>query len=333
MAGYAARWRVFAVNRETWADAGELSGVQSMRVSRDASTPLLESGSMVVMGRIDPGYYRITMLVGTERVEVATLYFALSEWENDRGAEACDLVGYSVLKPAEGQVMARGAYAPAGCDGAELAADLLRGCIAAPVEVDGSFTLDAHVVFDAGSRVIDAVRLLLDAGGFIIQISGDGTVRIMPKPTEPALALDRDAMGILQCRVTGKSDVSEVRNRWFAADGSSVAVAANDDPDSPTGYQAVGYWNDGYDDSPVRVNGETLEAYAARRLAEQSVIVEERRYTREWVEGVYPGSIVRGSLGGHGLYGDMRVTAQSIECDKGVTVEETVEHEERTWPL
>lgn len=333
MAGYSARWRVFAVDRDTWADAGELAGVVSAKVSRDVTKDLLESASMTVIGGFEPGYYRITMLAGSDRVEIATLWFAADDWTNDMGAVEREATGYSVLKPADGQVMPIGSYAPAGCDGAEYAAGMLRGCIAAPVEVTASFMLDQHVVFDAGSTILEAVRMLLDAGGAIMQIAGDGTVRIMPRPEEASLALDRDAMGILGCRVTGSSDVSKVKNRWWAIDGGSVAVAANDDPDSPTSFRALGFWNDEFDDSPVRVDGETLQAYAERRLAEQSVLVEERKYTREWVEGILPGALVRGSLPDHGLDGDMRVTAQSINCDKGATVEETVEHEERTWPL
>lgn len=51
----------------------------------------------------------------------------------------------------------------------------------------------------------------------------------------------------------------------------------------------------------------------------------ERTYTREWADGVYPLSVVYGAMPERGLDGLYRVTSQKLTCDKGITVEETVE--------
>ena len=47
---YKADWRVFRVNRKTWADAEPLNKVDSVSLSRTADGALLESGSIKVSG-------------------------------------------------------------------------------------------------------------------------------------------------------------------------------------------------------------------------------------------------------------------------------------------
>lgn len=48
-------------------------------------------------------------------------------------------------------------------------------------------------------------------------------------------------------------------------------------------------------------------------------------YTREWAPDVYPFSVVLGAVPERGLDGLYRVASQKLECDHGVTIEETVE--------
>ena len=48
-------------------------------------------------------------------------------------------------------------------------------------------------------------------------------------------------------------------------------------------------------------------------------------YTREWAPGVTVGDVVRGAVPERGLDGLYRITSQKLACDKGVSVQETVE--------
>ena len=339
--GYTASWRVFRVDERTWADAERLDGIVSADVSRDRSgdAPLLESGtvraSAPIGADVPDRYLRIVMTATqgavSERVDVATMLFCAASGEVARGSQLLELTGRSVLWPASAALLSRGSYAPAGCDGASFAAGMLREVLAAPVAVNGSFTLDRHVVFDLGSSVLEAAWLVLRAGNFCIRIDGSGAVTVGPEPSEPDLVLDRAGARLLSVSGSFEADSSEVPNRYVAVDGTETAEAVNDDPGSKTSTVRRGYRVDVVDSSPVRVNGETLAAYCARRLEEESAMPDTKTYTREWWPGVGPYSLVRGSLASVGVEGDLRVVSQSLECGRGITVTERASREVRLW--
>ena len=340
-AGYHATWRVFRVDRRTWADAELVGGVSEVEVERtcDEDAPLLERGSMVVDAAIgdafQEGYYRVVMTAtqGSEsrRVDVATLLCCSVEGDVNRRVDTREVLGRSVLYPASVTELETGSYVPAGVDCVSFCAVLLRASINAPIVKGGSFVLDEHLVFDGGTTVLGAVWKVLDAGGYVIQIAGDGTVSIGPKPTDPALVLDRANARLLHPTIHHQLDYSEVPNRYIASDGGDEAVAVNDDPSSMTSTVTRGWVHDVRDDSPTRVNGETLTAYAQRRLEEESMVYDVRTYTREWWPDIFPFSVVRGSLASVDLDGDLRVVSQTLTCGLGITVEEQSRRETYTW--
>ncbi|MBQ9000305.1 MAG: hypothetical protein IJ087_00430 [Eggerthellaceae bacterium] len=334
-AGYEAQWRIARVDRSTWADAGDVRGVLAASVERSC-TGLLESGMLRVEGDgLPDGYYRVHLHAsqGPERAHVAfaTLLCEAEAREADRGTSETDVAGSSVLAPAQGQRLLAGEYAPKGCDGAAWAASLLKRAVHAPIRLLGGFALGSHVVFEAGTTLLDAAWTVLDAGGFCMQIDGTGTVHVGPLPVAPSLVLDRNGARCLTPGVTRSSDRLDVPNRYTAVLGADVAQAVNDDPASPTSAPARGRFVDVVDPSPVLVGGETLAAYASRKLEEASVVSVELTYRREFQPGVLPFSVVRGSLPALGIEGDMRVSAQSIECAHGAVVTEKAVREERTW--
>lgn len=336
---YVARWRVFRVDRDTWADGEAVGGVDSVSVRRDATgaAPLVESGTLRATGpALADDYHRVVMTAEQggqyERVEVATLLLDATGGTRRRGADERESVGHSVLWPAHATRMPEGAYVPRGADGAAYAARLLRSCCHAPVEVEGGFALADDVTHELGCRVLEAVWSVLRAGGHTIQLAGDGTIRVLPLPTEPALTLDQAHAVLLDDGISRELDWSGVPNRYMAVEGRASAVAVNDDPASPTSTATRGFFVDEVDDSPIRVGGETLAAYARRRLAELSVAEDERTYVRRWWPGVTTDSVVRGSIASAGLDGDMRVRSQSLECGRGIQVTERAALEVRAWP-
>lgn len=336
---YSCRWRVHRVDPATWADGEVLRGVDSVSVTRDATgdAPLVDSGSVAVTGATVPrGWYRVVLLAeqdgATERVELVTFELAGSGGSVDHGVPTDTLVARSVLHPASVLELSPGQYAPAGADGAEYAAELLRLNCVAPVAVDGAgFALASPVVPQQGASALDLAWQVARAGGYRIATDGDGTIRVGPVPTEPSLLLDLAHAALLQPKVDYSEDLADVPNRFTVWEGAWRAQAVNDDPASPTGFPQVGYWVDASDSNPVRVDGETLDAYAARRLSELSVVRRERTYRRKWWPGVRPGDLVRGSLASVRLDGDMRVERQSMACGAGVTVTERASMEVSTW--
>lgn len=321
---YSASWRVYRVNRNTWADREELKGVDSVSIMRTADGGLLESGGMDLSGSFEPDYYRIVMIAEqggeVERVDVATLLFDISGGTYNYSTDSPSAEGYSVLYPASTQAVLSGEYAPQGVNGAEYAAELLRSSINAPVVVEGGFTLNENIVHEIGSYIIDAVWAVLEAGGFVIQIDGRGVVHIRKKPTEPALIIDNSNIRLLGPEIPHRGNVAELPNRYIVLVGSSKTIAINDDPESPISTVSRGYYVDYVDESPTPVDGETYGQYANRKLREMSVLENEHSYKREYAPGVMLYSIVRASV--DGLEGDLRVESQTLECGNGIVVSE-----------
>lgn len=330
---YTATWRVFRVNRNTWADAEQITNVDSVSLSRTADGNLLESGSLSVTGDFDSDYYRIVMTAEQNneltRVDVATLLFDASGGEVNYGVTTNDVNGYSVLYPASTKAVTTGEYAPAGCDGALYAKNLLQSAINAPVVVEGSFTLNDHIVHELGSEVIGAVWSVLDAGDFVIQVDGGGVVHIRPRPTQPSLIIDSTAMSLLSNGISFSADQSEIPNRYVVIDGNNITVAENSDPQSVVSTATRGYTVDVIDTSPTPVNSETYSEYANRMLHKASFLKDQRNYEREYAPDVYPYSIIRATI--DGLTGDYRVESQSIECSNGITVNEKASREVNLW--
>lgn len=330
---YSTSWRIFRVNRETWADAEQITNADKVDITRTADGELLESGSMEVTGQFAADYYRIVMTAeqggDVERVDVATLLFNVNSGKVDKGVITQTADGYSVLYPASKTVVLMGEYAPAGVDGARYAGDLLRSAINAPVIVEGSFTLNDHVVHEVGSSVIEAVWAVLNAGGFVIQIDGRGVVHILPQPTEPALTVDSSSIRLLENGISYDRDISEIPNRYIIIKEDNRTIVVNDDPNSEVSTVNRGYFVDVVDESPTPINGETLGVYGQRKLKELSVLEDKRKYTREYAPNVNVYSIIRASI--NGLEGDLKVTDQSIECGHGITIGETANREIRLW--
>lgn len=333
---YAASWRIFKVNRRTWADGEQVDNIDSVSVTKTADGDLLESASFEVTGDFTEDYYRIVMTAEQSgevaRVDVATLLFTASSGTYNYGVNVQIADGHSVLYPASVTTIMAGEYAPAGVDGAAYAAKLLRDSINAPVEVEGGFILNDHVVHEIGTSVLEAVWSVLEAGpdgGYIIQIDGRGVVHIRPRPTEPSMVIDSTNAKLLNNEITFMTDESDVPNRYLVLSNMGKTMAENNDPNSPVSYTNRGYYVDEVDESPTPVNGETLSAYAFRKLKELSVKQDERTYTREYHPDVNLYSIVRASI--DGLEGDLRVKSQTLNCNFGITVNEKSVREVSLW--
>lgn len=323
-------WRVRKIDEESWLPTDTISGVDSVTIKRATGddAQLIESGDMSYSGNLSEGWYRIEAMGeygASSAVEpIATLLFACDGSEWNHGTWGGSMTGSSVLTYASEKRFKSGEYAPKGADGALYAAELLRKCIPAPIEVEGSFTLSDHVVFDLGSSIIDGVWAILETAGWCMQIAGDGTVTIMQKPTGYSLELTTETRGIVMPNLSTSLPISNVPNVVKVYDGEQSAEAVNDDPSSQTSTVSRGREIESVEENPVRVDGETLAAYARRRLIELSDIYETIDIEREYVSGVLPYSAVRVSFAEAEIDDDYMVMSQTIECSHGIKVGETL---------
>jgi len=331
--GYTARWRLQKLDVSTWVPMEDVPNVISFSLDKDGTdtAPLLETGSVEIDvsrgGAFYPGWYRMSMVVeqsgALDVVPIATLWFEATKGTVTGYNDKDSADGRSVLYPASVAILDTDKYAPKGVDGAAWCANFLRKHTPAPVNVEGSFTLEDYYVFQEETKVLEAVWTLLDAGGFCIQIDGDGTINIRPKPTEPALVLSRNTSAILSASYDYTQDSSNTPNVYVAIDGDSRARAENNDPYSQTSTVSRGFEVVTVDTSPVRVNGETLQSYAERRLYEERTMVERVLvYTREYWPDVAPFSIVRWFSGGD-YPQDLTVKSQTLSFTNGIQVKET----------
>ena len=339
--GYTSTFRVYEVDRRSWGEAEEVGRIESASIDRVADE-LLESASLKATQEVGAGfrerYLRVVMEAeqdgSMERVEVATLLCASTEGEADKGADTIEIEGRSVLYPASTRNvhdLGVDPYAPMGADGAEYAATLLGRCIAAPVSVEGSFTLGRSIVHDLDASYLDAAWDVLDYGGFTMRIDGHGTVHIARKPSEPPEDALPVTASVIIPGVSHSLDMSEIPNRYIAVMGAASAVSVNDDPDSETSTVTRGYYVDKRDTSPKLLGGESLAEYARRKLVEESVASDTLSFKREYRPDLLPNDVADYRAPSGGLDGRYRITRQSLALGRGIQVDEEVVEEVSTW--
>lgn len=338
---YTASWRLMKVNDKTWLDSEEIPGVVSVSITKDGTDdyPLLETGSITIDSSVDyefeDGYYRVEMLVRqypeAERYDIATLLLESTDGTVNRGKQELVLDGRSVLQAASDQYVLAGEYIPKGSNGPEWVADRLRRCLQAPVTIIGDgFTVDDDIGFDGGTSELQVSWTVLDSGNWIISILGDGTVQLMEKPKvdDPILVLDRANAGMLQPDFSFADSRVGIPNRYIVVDGKESYTAVNEDyPGSRTSVAYRGRYVDYYDSSPTRINGETLDQYARRRLEEESTRSKIYTYKREYWPDANPFMVVQASLASNGLEGNLRILSQSLMCSHGISVQEKAGYE------
>jgi len=343
--GYTAHWRLYEVNQSTWTDGARLDGVVSASVERDCTgdAPELESASIEldtpVTGDFSERVLRLVMVAEqngeTERADICTMRFGATSGTIERGVHTRTLRGRSVLHTAAVAEtwLDYGAYVPSGADGAAEVGKMLSDTITAPVEVIGSFVLQESYVFDRSEHVLESAWAILKAGGYHIRIDGRGRVFVEREPTKPAYTLNQDTMRLLMPSVQPELDWSDVPNRYTAIEGDSVYTITNDDAASVTSTVRRGYVVPVTDTSPIRIDGESLDAYASRKLAELSVASDKRRIEREYEPDIHINALVRATIAQVGMEGDYRSKRQSLKCGAGIVVTEQLEREVRSWPV
>ena len=329
---YSCSYRLMEVDRDTWEDSSEVTGVLSLSVSRDRDGELVDEGSASIAMASDEeprefwGRIEVQVSDGVEHVRqpIATLYFVPGRWAMRRGRKVVDYSCMSVLYPASARKVLVGSSYAKGTDGSAFVVGLLRECTFAPVEVADTFALSDHVVYDGETSYLEAANMLLDAAGWCLRISERGEVEVRPRPTEAALSLDIANTRLLAPEVEADDGLEDAANRFIAAGEEGIATAV-DESDRRTSFPSRGFYVDEYDSSPQLLDGETLQGYSDRKLEELNEVSGTRTYTRAFWPGVVPFDVVDGSIASVGLDCRMRVLSQNVELGAQVKVTETSE--------
>lgn len=341
-------YRLVPVTPKSWYDRGAsnaVPGVLSASVSRSigSGATTLESASFSILGAIgdipSEGWFRLEALLldGASRMfPIATMRLSPTSFSISGGKVTYSLQGKSVLQPLADHKIRKGDYISKGANAAAKIGQLIREATPAPVSISGSFTLNEYYVLDPGASYLEAVWGTLDKAGWCMQISPDGVITVCPKPTKPRLTIDRNNKSLLKAGLSGSYSMADIPNRLTVLDwyGDTYTVV-NNSPESRVSTKTRGWYVDAYDSSPQLKDGETIASYAKRRLAELSVWTEPYSYTRDWIVGNEPRlfDIVRATIPTDGMDGDLRITAQQVDCSgTSLLVDETgeLEHKEYT---
>jgi hypothetical protein len=233
------------------------------------------------------------------------------------------LTCFSVLKPAEDVLLARGWYAPAGVSGAELVRRLLSVSPAPIVAEDNSPALAASIVSEDGETHLSMADRILDAIGWRLRIDGDGTIRIMPAAADPVARLDPISNDLLEPKIKITADWYSCPNVFQAVAGDVTGVARDDDPDSPLSTVSRGreVWKK---ESCTLSAGESVAEYARKRLRELQRVRQTVSYTRRYLPDVMPGDIVGLNYPEQQLTGNYGVQSQSITLGYGARTAEQI---------
>lgn len=342
---YTSHWRLVSVDPDTWDDGNDVEGVYSASVNRDATdaTPLLETASFAVdqdiTDEFEEGWYRLLLIAEQnhilERYPISTVLVEKADDSVNFERLSTNLSGYSVLKPLADRknIGTDYRYAPKGVNGAQWVAELIDDVTPAPVMVDGDgFKLDKQVVFSPGMTYLQMIWDVLDMKKWCMSIDGEGNITVQARPEEPSMEISYLNPKGLQNGVTRSLDISAVPNRYYAIDNDGNREIAENRNSGSTSYSSRGRWVDYVDTSPTRVDGETLYAYARRRLEEESTVVRQYSYTREYWPEVLPFDLVSAFLPDLGLNEEIRVMSQSLTCGgNGISVSETSGLEIKEW--
>lgn len=328
--GFSARYILTTVNSKTWTDEQEFEFVEG-RIDRDNSSDLRESASITMTEEITDKecWIRIYLQAQQGGNGVKTPLFtgltAFPERKLDGIRTTYSIDCYSILKPADDILLPRGYYVPAGSGAKQI--KKLFDCIPAPVFIEGTspITTESIVAEDGETRLSIALSLL-NAIGWRIRISGDGSVTICAEDNGSKLSAGINENDILECDVTDAFDWYDTPNCFMAIhDDYGAAVARDDSPNSflSTINRGREVWK-----SEIGVDlpgGESIATYAVKKLKELQKPARTIKYSRRFFENIFLGDVVSLNYPQHNLTGKFRITSQTLSLTHGCRVEEEVE--------
>lgn len=231
---------------------------------------------------------------------------------------------YSVLKPASDILLPKGYYAARGFEAGRVIAKLLKVC-KAPIQVNSEpRRLSDYIIAEQGETNLTMVNKILDATGCRLRITGNGTIEICDEATEPVATFSALKNDSIETKITVLYDMFDCPNVVRVISGNDSEVIRDDDPDSPlsTVSRRREVWKE--DSSVTLYDGETLKAYAKRRLREMQRVAMAAQYDRRYHPNVLPTDIIRLNYPAQKLVGDFCVKSQKITLGHGARTSEEV---------
>lgn len=234
---------------------------------------------------------------------------------------------FSVLKPCDDILLQRGFYIPAGIALNNIFKNLLSYS-PAPVEIaEGMKGLDNAIIAEDDETALSMVDKMLKALNWELRLSGDGTINIGPKDEVPDVQFDDQNNDGIEPQVTIDHDWYELPNVFRAISDDLVAIARDEDPESPLSIPSRGREVWAQESNVDLDENESIAAYAARKLKEEQDKARTISYTREFHSELEVGNLVRLHYPAQQIEGVFEITKQTINIsDNAMTQEEVKSH-------
>lgn len=330
--GFSAQYELKRVDPVSFNDMGSLDFISGTIDKTD--TGLMESADLQMTENPGECWVRVYLKARQEqsgaRVPLFTGLASAPERTLDGVRITYEVECYSVLKPIEDILVARGYYAPAGADAAGLVADLLS-VGPAPVVVDGDGpSLEEAIVAEDDQSVMDVVWMILNAIGWRLRIEGNGTIHVCAPSTEPVAIFDTEDNDVVEVSMTDSQDWFSVPNCIRVTSGDRYVEIIDDDPESAVSTVARQATRGGngqvwMNDSASSIgSNESLGEYAMRILKANQSPARTIKYSRRFLPDVVVTDMVGLHLPGVGIDGRFRITSQTIELGYGCRTSEEV---------
>lgn len=300
----------------------DLLTVDGIDISEESVTATITLGQSVAEQWIRI-YANARSATDAEKVALFTGITAMpsASYDGSLGSWSCEV--YSPLSCADNVLLPIGWWTD-GHDPAQTAATLLAKSTPAPVTCDtGSPALTSEMVAEDGESCGSMARKLVEACGWRIRLAGDGRIHIERKPSLPSETLDESENDVMMPELDESIDLSGIPNVYRVTSGDESITVRDDSPDSifSTVSRRREIWTEERD---VTLNaGESIEAYARRKLRESQDVSHRLSYTREYVP-LSVGDVVRVNLPSIGIDAAYQVVSQHVNCGVGITVDEEV---------
>lgn len=329
--GFSALYELYRVNPVSWQDAGAYELIAG-QISKSEGG-LIESADLTMSESPGECWLRVYLKArqgeSGERVALFTGLASAPQRNLNGNSVTYKAQCYSVLKPVEDTLTPRGYFVAAGVRGAEAAAELLSIGPAPVTYETASPTLTEAIVSEDRDTYLSMAQKILDSIGWRIRISGHGEVEILPKAETESARFDEYENDSIEVSITDTNDWYSTPNCLRVVSGSdAVEVKDNSDSVLSTSSRQIARGGNGEIWAQESVSslgdGETLQAYAERRLKELQGPARKLAYSRRFRPDVTIGDKVRLHLPGHEIDDIFTVTSQRITLSYGAKVSEEV---------
>ena len=325
-AGYKATFYATLIDPATWTETEEIDLISGS--VNNTADGLRQSATLQVrdFDRTREYWIRVYMDArqgeDVEHIPLFTGVVSAPREDVDGTIAKNDLSCYSVLEPVD-TPMTIGEYIARGANAGKAIRRLLQPT-PAPVEIEENApALDDYIIAEDNETNLTMIQRVLDSIGWQMIIQGDGTIYVRPKPITPEIEFSQSGADVVEPQVSKTRDWFKTPNVLKVTAGDAVAIARDEDPNSPLSIPARGREIIKSERDVKLSDNEGLAEYAKRKLQEEQQVAETVEYTRRFIPGIYVGDIVRTNYSS--LSGVYEIKSQTISLTYNAQTHEQAE--------